>query len=261
MTKLTWGDFGQRFYESGADRGVLYIPGLTPVAWNGLTAVNEAPTGGDAKPYYYDGFKYLNLSSSEEYEATIEAFSSPPEFARCDGTGTIHAGLFITQQPRKSFSFCYRTLIGNDIDALEHGYKLHLVYNALAGPSARSNKTLSNSVEPLVSSWGITTLPPAMTGFKPSAHVVIDSRQTSDAMLRQIEDLLYGTDTTLPSLPTPEELAVMFAVDYPFNVADLGNGHYTAEGYGVVEQVIGVSFTLEDDSVTDHHDGSFDIQY
>lgn len=261
MTKLTWGDFGQRFYESGADRGVLYVDGLAPAAWNGLTAVSEAPTGGEATPYYFDGYKFLNIASAEEYEATIEAYSAPPEFSRCDGTGTLHAGLFITQQPRKSFSFCYRTLIGNDIDALEHGYKIHLVYNALSGPSSRSYKTVSNSVEPLVFSWPITTLPPAMLGFKPSAHVIIDSRQTSDAMLHQIEDILYGTDTTPPSLPTPQELAIMFAEDYPFNVADMGNGHYTAEGYGVVIRVPSVSFTLEDDSITDHGDGSFDIQY
>lgn len=209
MTRITWGTVGQRYYESGVDRGVLFIDDVA-VSWNGLTAVNEAPTGGDSKPFYFDGIKYANIASASEYAATIEAFSSPREFAKCDGTSAVGNGLFITEQPRKSFNFTYRTKIGNDLEGLDYGYKIHLVYNALTAPASRSHATLNNSPEAGALSWSITTRPPRMKSFKPSAHLIVDSTQTPPTLLSTIEDILYGTDTTAPRFPAVDELTTMF---------------------------------------------------
>lgn len=212
MTRVTWGDVGQRFYEAGADRGMLYLPGIDGVAWNGLTAVRENPTGGDPQPYYIDGFKYQNVASAEEFEATIDAFSSPREFDVCDGTQSIHNGLFITQQRRQPFNLSYRTMVGNDVDGAEHGYKIHLVYNALAAPSTRDNRTLGESPDPVPFSWAVTTMPPRLTGYKPSAHLFIDSRSTSPEALTALEDLLYGTEFSAPEMPEQADLIALFAV-------------------------------------------------
>ena len=211
MARLDWNATGVRFYETGVDRGVLYVGDAPGVAWTGLTSINEAPTGGDARAFYIDGVKYLNLASSEEFEATINAFSSPPEFGPCDGTVSIQNGLFVTQQPRKQFGFSYRTKIGNDTDGAEHAYKIHLVYNALAKPSSRDNGTMGDSTDPTGFSWAITTLPPSMTGYKPTAHMVIDSRYTLASTLVTVEDILYGSDTNSPRLPSPDELIAIFA--------------------------------------------------
>ena len=210
MTKLTWGDFGTRYYEAGTDRGVLYIPGRAGVPWNGLKAVKESPSGAEARPYYLDGYKYLNLASAEDFQATIEAFSSPPEFAECDGVGSISNGLSITQQPRKSFGLSYRTLVGNDGDGLDHGYKIHLVYNALAGTSSKDYASLGSSVSPVSLSWSITTQPPMISGVRPSAHFVIDSTSTPAYILELLEEKLYGTDSTSPYLPSVNEIVELF---------------------------------------------------
>lgn len=213
MTKLVWGSTGQRFYEAGADRGVLFVDSLG-YAWNGLKAVRENPSGGEPRPFYMDGIKYLNLSAAEEFAAQIEAFNAPAEFAACDGTQQPYAGLFITHQPRKSFGLSYRTLVGNDVDNLEHGYKLHIVYNALAKPQNRDNATLNTSPDPMNLSWDIETTPPPISGFRPTAHIVIDSRNTPPVKLEAIEAILYGTDDTAPRLPTIAELLEIFAADY-----------------------------------------------
>lgn len=211
MSALVWGSFGERFFETGIDRGVLY-PSLGPgIPWNGLTSVSESPNGGQPTPFYADGFKYLNLASAEEFVATIEAFSAPPEFAECDGTLGILNGLFITQQPRKQFGLSYRTRVGNDIDSTDHGYKLHLVYNALAAPSARDNRSLSNSPEAITLSWQITTLPPEISGYRPSAHFVVDSRQTPLELMSTVEGLLYGSDSNDPFLPSVSVLMELFS--------------------------------------------------
>lgn len=210
MTKLIWGTIGERFYEAGADRGVLYLNNGISVPWNGLISVKEASDGGDPTPYYFDGFKYLNLSSSEEFKATIEAFSSPSEFTLCDGAVAVGNGLFITQQPRKAFGLSYRTKIGNDIDGLTYGYKLHLVYNALAAPSSRDNNTITDSLDPNTLSWEITTSPPPLSLFKPSAHLIIDSTKTLSSLMITLEDLIYGSTDTEPTLPTPDELIILF---------------------------------------------------
>lgn len=209
MTRLTWNAVGQRFYESGVDRGVLFVEDVG-VAWPGLVSVSESPTGGEARPFYIDGYKFLNLAANEEFEATIEAFSAPLEFLPCEGVNTAYAGLLITQQPKKSFHFSYRTRIGNDTDGLKHAYKIHLVYNALAAPSEQTHTTLNNSAEAPARRWSITTLAPKIAGFKPTAHFVVDSRTTSDSTLLDLEDLIYGTAVSAPHMPTVSELLALF---------------------------------------------------
>ena len=211
MTKLTWDAPGERYYESGVDRGVLFYKN-EGFAWPGLVSVAENPTGGEPTPYYIDGYKYLNVASAEEFEAAIEAFSSPTQFDECNGTNQMYGGLRITQQPKKSFGFCYRTLIGNDIEGLQHGYKIHLVYNALAGPLKRTYSTLTDSGEAQVLSWDITTRAPKLDGFRPTAHFVVDTRYTDPAILAAVEDLIYGTATTTPRQPRVAELLNMFGV-------------------------------------------------
>lgn len=211
MARLVWSSFGQRFYEIGVDRGVLYVGVAPGVAWSGLISVEESPTGGEAKPLYMDGIKYLNLSSAEEYAATINAFTSPEEFGPCDGTVSIQNGLYVTQQPRKSFGLSYRTKLGNDVDGPDHAYKIHLVYNGLASPASRSNATITDSPSPNNFSWAITTLPPAITGYKPTAHFVVDSRFTPTDVLSGLEDILYGTDSVAARLPSVSELIDLFS--------------------------------------------------
>lgn len=209
MTRLNWDKAGERFYELGVDHGVLYINGAG-YAWSGLVSVSESPNGGEARPYYIDGFKYANVASAEEFNATIQAFSAPREFGPCDGTSEIYGGLIATQQPRRPFDFSYRTRIGNDTEGSEHGYKIHLVYNALAAPSQRNNTSLGQENSPQTLSWAITTMPPRTTGLKPTAHFIVDSRTTDPAVLENVLDLLYGSDITEPTMPTVGELMGLF---------------------------------------------------
>lgn len=211
MSRLVWGALADRTYESGLDRGVLYPPTGPGVAWIGLTTVTESPTGGEPKPFYLDAVKYLNLASAEEFEATIEALNYPPEFAVCDGVVSVHLGLFATQQPRKAFGFSYRVNVGTPLGSSTQYYKIHIVYNALAAPSQRTNKTMGDSADPLSYSWAITTLPPSVTGLKRTSHFVVDSKTANPTVLATLEDILYGTDVASPSLPTPDELIAIFA--------------------------------------------------
>lgn len=211
MTRVIWGTAGGRFYETGADRGVLYVGSTPGVAWDGLISVSEAPSGGDPQPYYLDGYKYINIAAAEEFEASLTAFSSPFEFGVCDGIRRLHNGLFITQQPRASFGLSYRTLVGNEIEGTDHAYKLHLVYNALAKPSGRSNNTISDSPDPTQLSWDISSRPPLATGYRPTAHLVVDSREADPAVLAELEDLLYGVEFVNPRLPTQAEIISLFA--------------------------------------------------
>lgn len=209
MARLSWGDPSDRSYETGVDRGVLYVHPGEGVAWNGLSTVSESPTGGDAKPTYLDGVKIRNYASSEEFEATIETYSVPKEFRPCDGTSSSMNGLMITRQKRKPFDFSYRTMIGNAVD-LNQAYKIHLVYNALASPSSRNNNTMSDSVEAVSMSWAITTRPPVIDGYRHSAHLIIDSRETPTFLLSTVEDLLYGSYDTGPSMPSASTIVDMF---------------------------------------------------
>lgn len=230
MAQLVWGAIGERRYEAGIDHGVLYIGDQPGVAWNGLTSVSENSTGGAATAYYIDGEKYLNSPDSEEFEATIEAFTYPDEFEACDGTAAYLSGLLVTQQPRKSFGLSYRTKVGNDINGIDNGYKIHLIYNALAEPSQRPNKTLSESSDLSAFSWKITTRPPAVVGYKRTAHYIIDSRRTDPAALTVIEAVLYGTESEAPRLPDTTELFDIFTNNSSFFVVDNGDGTFTATG-------------------------------
>lgn len=216
MAKLAWDTVGERFYETGVDRGVLYIPDNAGVyntgyAWNGLVSVTESPSGAEANAQYADNIKYLNLVSAEEFGATIEAYTYPSEFAQCDGTATPSAGLAIGQQSRKTFGLAYRTRIGNDLAGTDLGYKLHLIYGALAAPTEKAYSTINDSPEAITFSWDITTTPVDVTGFKPTAQLTVDSTKVSSTKLAELEALLYGTDGVEPKLPTPNEIIALFA--------------------------------------------------
>lgn len=235
MTRLEWGATGEKFYDAGVDHGVLYVDGVG-VPWNGLISVEEAPTGGEAKPFYQDGYKYSNRATPEEFEATLNAFTYPDEFARCDGSSQIGRGLFATNQRRKPFTLCYRTKVGNDVNGVDHGYKLHLVYNALAAPSQRTNNTLGDSVEATSFSWALTTKPPALFGRRATAHFIIDSRATSPSLLTQIEDILYGTADEAPRIMTVQELTYRFEVDASgnYDAGLVGKPQYLTLDAGVI---------------------------
>lgn len=215
MTRLLWDQTGQRFYETGVDRGVLYIPnnGLYTEGypWNGLTAVTESPSGAEATPMYADNIKYLNLLSAEDFAGTIEAYTYPTQFGQCDGTAEPETGVFVAQQTRHPFGLCYRTRLGNDVDATDHGYKLHLVYGALAAPSEKAYATINESPEAITLSWDFTTTPVEVTGLKPSAELIIDSTKVSPTNLAALEDILYGTVGADPRLPLPDEVISIFS--------------------------------------------------
>ena len=238
MARLEWAVPGASEYETGIDRGVLYVGDEAGVPWVGLSSVDESPTGGSAKAYYIDGVKYLNVASAEEFEATINAFTYPPEFAQCDGTAQVRTGLFLTHQRKKQFGFSYRTTVGNETRGVDHGYKIHIVYNALAAPTPKTYTTANASTEPSTFSWAITTKPPAMAGYKRSAHVVIDSRTTEVTTLQAVEDVLYGSATTTPSLPSLAELIDIFDANADLIIVDNGDGTFTATGPDAVIQVL-----------------------
>jgi hypothetical protein len=210
MTKLLWGSPGERYFETGIDRGVLFVDG-TGYAWNGLASVTEKSSGGELQEYFLDGVKYEQILTAEDFEATIEAYSAPREFGLCDGNYEIYSGLVATQQRRKSFGFSYRTQIGNDTTGPEMAYKLHVVYNALAAPNEKTHTSLGKDAEPEVQSWDVSTVPNQLSGLRPTAHFVIDSRRASGADILALEDLLYGTNSTTPSLPTAAALVAIFA--------------------------------------------------
>lgn len=206
MTKLAWDSVGEKIFEAGVDRGVLYVKGAGPgVPWNGITGVSEAPTGGDARPSYLDGMKILNESRPEEFEATLSAFTFPRSFELCDGTA-VDDGLTYNQQARHEFDLTYRTLIGNDVAGVSHAYKIHLIYNALASPSQVSRSTMGDTTEPITFSWKLSTRPVPIPGYMPTSHLIIDSTKLSKGTLTTIEDYLYGTDLVEPRILFPTDL-------------------------------------------------------
>lgn len=210
MSKLTWDASGERLYETGVKQGVLYVMDNNVygngVAWNGLTAITESPSGAESTPLYADDIKYLDLRSTEEFGATIEAYTYPDEFAACDGSASIADGVSIGQQARKMFGLCYRTTVGNDTDGTDHGYKLHLIYGATASPSEKAYETINDSPEAITFSWEITTTPVSVTGFKPTASITIDSTKADPTCLAALEEKLYGGESTEPTLPLPDEV-------------------------------------------------------
>ena len=216
MSKIVWDQTGERLYETGVNHGVLYIPtsGVYSkgVAWNGLTAVTESPSGAEATALYADDIKYLNLMSTEEFACTIEAYTYPDEFAECDGSASLVAGVNIGQQPRKTFGLCYRTTIGNDTESNAHGYKLHMVYGCLAAPSEKAYATINDSPEAITFSWEVSTTPVNVTGHKPTALLTIDSTKADPTKLAALEKILYGDTDTEPRLPLPDEIASLMTV-------------------------------------------------
>lgn len=223
MAKIVWDKSSERLYETGVKNGVLYVQGTggtypKGVAWNGLTAVTESPSGAEPTPLYADDIKYLNLLSTEEFGATIEAYTYPDEFTECDGSKSLAAGVYIGQQARKAFGMCYKTTLGNDTEGNDHGYKLHIIYGALAAPSEKAYETINDSPEAITFSWEISTTPVNVNGSKPTATIVIDSTKANPEKLAALEVILFGADApngegtgTDPRLPLPDEIATLMA--------------------------------------------------
>ncbi len=209
MPRVQWDTAGARVFETGVDRGMLYVPPYPGVAWNGLSRVTESPTGGVAAEYFIDAQKYLGVASLEEYAATIEAYSSPQEFAPCAGFIRLSPGLFAGDQPRKLFGFSYRTLVGDDVQGTSAGYKIHLIYNVLAKTGDFTHESVGDTANVRPYSWTITAVPEAVALFKPLSHFVADSRKILAEALADLEDILYGTDITDPRFPTVQELITL----------------------------------------------------
>ena len=222
--RLVWDATGERLYETGVSQGVLYVQDSTGkypkgVAWNGLTGVTESPSGAEATALYADDIKYLNLMSAEEFGATIEAYTYPDEFAQCDGSAELTAGVTIGQQDRKTFGMCYKTVLGNDSESNNYGYKLHIIYGAKASPSEKAYATINDSPEAITFSWEVTTTPVNVNGFKPTASLTIDSTKVDAEKLTALEDILYGKDAgaegtpaaVAARLPLPDEIATLMA--------------------------------------------------
>lgn len=207
--RMTWNEPGSKIFEAGLDQVVLFV-GEFGTPWNGITNIADGMSGGEATATYLDGEKIRNRSGRSEYTANIEAFTYPDAFSVCNGLGEVGNGLFADNQPRRKFAYSYRTKIGNDLLSLRFGYKIHLVYNALATPSGRNYQTDQQTAQPIKHSWGITTLPVFVEGFRSSAHFIVDSTKVSDTQLATFEDTIYGTDTTLSRLPSVSELVAMF---------------------------------------------------
>lgn len=218
--KIEWDKTGERLFETGIDHGVLYpqaTGGTYPkgVAWNGLTAVTESPSGAEPTPLYADNIKYLNLMSVEEFGFTIEAYMYPDEFAECNGEGSLVQGVTIGQQKRKAFGMSYRTLIGNDVDGDSHGYKLHLIYGALAAPSEMARNTVNDNPEAATMSWECSTTPVTVDKFKPTSHIIIDSTKADPTKLAALEKKLYGDGSSEATLPLPNEVAEIMKTEEP----------------------------------------------
>ena len=262
MTALVWDTVGQRFYETGVDHGVLYLADpegafVEGFAWNGLTTVTESPTGAEITPTYADNIKYLNLISVEEFGATIEAYTYPNEFAECDGSAQPETGVSVGQQPRRLFGLCYRTRVGNDLEGTSLDYKLHLIYNCLASPSEKAYASINDSPEAINFSWEVSTTPVPVTDYAPTASMIIDSTLVDSAALATLEDFLYGTVGTDPSLPQPDAVIAIFAGSLTLATPgvptyDSGTDLVTIPGTtGVVYKINGVTKAAGTHAITD----------
>lgn len=256
MAILEWDKTGERYIESGVSKGVLYRinsdgeykPG---VAWNGLTSVNESPDGADPNELWADNIKYAVLYSAETFGFTIEAFTYPPEFEACDGSAEPVSGVFIGQQKRQGFGFCYRTEIGNDTgNTDDDGYKLHLIYNCMAQPSDRDYETINDSPDAIQLSWECTTTPINVTGYKPTSTILLDSRKVDPAFMTTIEEALYGTASSQPYMPTPNQILELMAGS-PYTEVDTTEESITNPYSAGLYSKIGDKYILTDDTTVD----------
>ena len=252
MTQIVWDQVGERVYETGVDHGVLYRQDVAGAysngyAWNGLTSFTESPSGAEATPQYADNIKYLNLVSAEEFGGTLEAFTYPDEFAECDGSASPVAGISVGQQTRKPFGLAYRTLKGNDVEGTDYGYKLHLIYGALAAPSEKAYNTVNDAPEAITFSWELTTTGVAVPGLKPSASITLDSTKVDAEALETLEQILYGTAGVDPRLPLPAEVIALFSG----TVTEVTPTEPTAVGNVItIPTVTGVTYTINGEAVT-----------
>lgn len=220
MAKLNWDAVGQHLYETGVDHVALYKPDANKkytggVAWNGVSSISESPSGGDANPIWADNIKYLNLRSAEEFGATIECYTYPPEFAECNGEAIVATGIVVGQQSRKTFGLAYRSIVGNDLQGNDYGYKYHLIYGATASPSEKQYSTVNDSPEAGTFSFELTTTPVAVPGYKNTALITIDTALVDDAAkITALENKLFGTENTDPELPDPEDVFALLGLEY-----------------------------------------------
>lgn len=250
MTVLKWDQISEKVYETGVDRGVLYIPTNAGVyseghAWNGLISVTESPSGAESNKQYADNQVYLNLTSTEVLEATLEAYTYPDAFAQCDGSFELSPGVFVGQQRRRNFGLAYRSLVGNDVDGTDFGYKLHLVYGALAAPSERAHTTVNDSPEAITFSWSLSTTPVDVPGHKPSATLTIDSTKVDAAKLTELENILYGSAGIDARMPLPEEIMALFA-GTTLTAMPLAPSYVPATHVLTIPVVTGVTYKIDD---------------
>jgi hypothetical protein len=249
MTALVWDQIGEHLYETGVDHGVLYLPNAgaydSGVAWNGLTTVTESPSGAEPTALYADNIKYLNLKSLEEFGGTIEAYTYPDEFGQCDGTAEPQPGVLVGQQSRKSFGLSYRSRVGNDLEADDFGYKLHLVYNATAAPSEKAYATINDTPEAITFSWTFTTTGVPVTDLKPTSLLVIDSTKVDATSLAALESALYGSGGADARLPLPDEVIGMFAGTQT-SVTPTEPGFDAATGVITIPTIVGVQYKRND---------------
>lgn len=255
MTTLVWDQVGEREFETGVDHGVLYIPTAgvysNGVAWNGLIGVTESPSGAEATPLYADNIKYLNMTSAEQFGATLECYTYPDEFAQFDGQATPSPGVSIGQQARKGFGLSYRTRLGNDVDGDDHGFKLHLVYGCTAAPTEKAYTTVNESPEAITFSYEIATVPAPVTGMRPTSIITIDSTKEDETKVNEFLVILYGDDETDPRLPMPDEVVAHFATDTPLTAATPTNPSYNAGTHTItIPTVTGVTYTINGTTVT-----------
>jgi hypothetical protein len=254
MSKLVWDEVGSRFYETGVDHGVLYIPDGAGVyddgvAWSGLTAITESPSGAEANAQYADNIKYLNLYSVEEFGATIEAFTYPTEFMQFDGLSVPTLGVSVGQQPRKPFGLSYRTQLGNDTEGNDLGYKLHLVYGCMASPSEKAYNTINDSPEPITFSWELSTLPVPVTGHKPTSILTINSTEVDADILADLELMLYGDTGIDPALPLPDTIIAMFESGVTVVTANAPTYNSGTDTLTIVATT-GVTYYVDDEIIT-----------
>jgi hypothetical protein len=260
MTRLSWDQVGERLFETGLDRGVLYPPTGDGVPWNGLVSVSENPSGGESKPFYLDGYKYQNRSSPSDFEATIEAYTYPDEFATCMGMKYLGSGLYMGNQRRTQFGLSYRTKIGNDLVGDTKGHKIHLVYNALAAPTSQNYGTVGENPQPINFSWNLTTKPVKVSGYKATPTMVIDTTKLTAPLLASLESIIYGSSSAAPRLPTPTELITLFIGWPTLLVTDNGDGTFTVSGPDSLVRLIDLNtFQINGETVTDNGNGTFTV--